>query len=304
VINCARGGIVDEEALAEALQAKKIAGAALDVFSTEPLPDDHSLRALDNILLTPHLGAATVEAQEIVAVELAKQIVDFLVGGEITNAVNAPSVDPQVLQEMRPFLRLAEQLGRFQSLFPDGKITRLNILYSGDVLDYPMVPLTTGVAKGFLEMRAEPPINYVNALRRLKQMGIELTDTRSSKPSTYSNLITVETTTQEGRAFSVSGTLFSPELPRIVVVNGLHVDTLPHGNLMVIENRDLPGTIGAVTTLIGAQHNINIADVTWGRTKPGGDAMTVLNLDEAAPPELVDEIRRLPNIISAKAFTI
>jgi len=303
LINCARGGIIDETALCEALKAKRIAGAALDVFSQEPLSADHPLRTLDNVLLTPHLGAATTEAQENVAIELAQQMADFLHGGLVRNAVNAPSLDPAVLEEMRPYLRLAEQLGKFQSQFPDGRVTRLHILYSGTVLDYPMVPLTTAVAKGFLEMRAEPPINYINALRRLKQMGVELTDTRSSKIFSYTNLITVEARTDDGRTSTVSGTLFSPELPRIVIVNGKDVDTLPSGNLIVIENRDLPGTVGAVTSLIGAR-NINIAHVTWGRTRPGGEAMTVINLDEAPLSALIDEIRRLPNILWAKAFTI
>jgi D-3-phosphoglycerate dehydrogenase len=303
LINCARGGIIDEMALVEALKAKRIAGAALDVFSQEPLPADHPLRTLDNVLLTPHLGAATTEAQENVAIELAQQIVDLLQGGLVRNAVNAPSVDPALLEEMRPYLRLAEQLGRFQSQMPDGRVTRLNILYGGTVLDYPMVPLTTAVAKGFLETRAEPPINYVNALRRLKQMGVELTDTRSSKTFSYTNLITVEATTEDGKNYTVSGTLFAPELPRIVVVNGKDVDSLPSGNLIVIENRDLPGTVGAVTSLIGARH-LNIAQVTWGRTRPGGDALTVINLDDAPPPGLIEDIRLLPNILWAKAFTI
>lgn len=303
VINCARGGIIDEDALVEALRDGKIAGAALDVFATEPLPPDHPLRQLDNVLLTPHLGAATAEAQENVAVEIAKQIIALLKAGEIRNAVNAPSIAPDILEQMRPYLRLAEQLGKFQSQFPDGRVKRLHILYSGSVLDYPMVPLTTAVAKGFLEMRAEPPINYVNALRRLKQMGVELTDTRSSKIFSYTNLMTVEAVTEDGRTYRVSGTLFSPDLPRIVIVNDKHVDTIPSGNLMIIENRDMPGTIGAVASLIGSR-NINIADVTWGRTRPGGDAMTVLNLDEAPTADLVDEIRRLPNILSVKAFTI
>lgn len=303
VLNCARGGIIDEDALVEALRSGKIAGAALDVFSQEPLPPDHLLRQLDNVILTPHLGAATAEAQESVAIELARQMVDFLHGGEIRNAVNAPSIDPEILDEMRPYLGLAEHLGKFQSQFPDGRVVRLHILYSGSVLDYPMVPLTTAVAKGFLEARAEPPINYVNALRRLKQMGVELTDTRSSKIFSYTNLITVEATTEDGKTCRVSGTLFSPKLPRIVIVNEKHVDTFPEGNLIIIENRDLPGTIGAVTSLIGSR-NINIANVTWGRTHPGGDAMTVINLDDAPSPELIEEIRQLPNILSAKAFTI
>jgi len=303
IINCARGGIVDEMALAEALKAKRIAGAAIDVFSQEPLPADHPLRSLDNAVLTPHLGAATTEAQENVAIELARQMVDYLHGGLVRNAVNAPSLDPAILQEMMPYLRLAEQLGKFMSQLPDGRITRLHILYGGTVLDYPMVPLTTAVAKGFLETRAEPPINYVNALRRLKQMGVELTDTRSSKTFSYTNLTTVEATTECGKTYTVSGTLFTPELPRIVVVNEKDVDTLPYGNLIVIENRDMPGTVGAVTSLIGAR-NINIAQVTWGRTRPGGDALTVINLDDAPPATLIADIRLLPNILWAKAFTI
>jgi D-3-phosphoglycerate dehydrogenase len=303
VINCARGGIVDEEALVEALKAEKIAGAALDVFTQEPLPGDHPLRELDNVVLAPHLGASTAEAQENVAIQLAEQIVDLLKNGEIRNAVNAPSIDPAILEEMNPYLRLAEQLGRFASAFPEDRVKKLEILYSGKVLDYPMVPLTTAVAKGFLEMRAEPPINYVNALRRLTQMGIEISDTRSSKIFSYTNLITVNATTEDGKTSSVSGTLFTPELPRIVIVNDMHVDTLPSGNMLVIENNDMPGTVGAVTTAIGSR-KINIADVNWGRNKPGGNAMTVIHTDDAASDDLVDEIRGLPNVLSVKAFTI
>jgi D-3-phosphoglycerate dehydrogenase len=303
LINCARGGIISEEALLEALQTGRIAGAALDVFTEEPLPAEHPLRKLDNVVLTPHLGASTSEAQEGVAKEVAEQIVDALSGRVIRNAVNAPSVDPAILEQLRPYLELARRMGKFMAQFVSAPVRVFRVYYSGSVLDYPTAPVTTAALVGFLEPISEATVNFVNAQPIAHERGIEIVELKSTELHGYANLITIETECEDGTRNSLGGTLFTRDRARIVAINNKTFDVVPEGYLIVIENRDVPGIVGNVGMLLG-KHNINIAQMTWGRTEAGKDAITVINVDQEVPRAVLDELAQLPNILSAKLIVI
>ena len=305
LINCARGGIIDEEALIAALKEDRVGGAALDVFSQEPLPDDHALRGLPNVVLSPHLAASTTEAQEKVTRDIALQMIEALEGGTIRNAVNAPSVDSRELERMAPVLGLAERLGKFVSQFCPMPVECMKILYSGSPAEYPLAPMTSALIKGYLEPQVELSVNYVNALYLAKSRGIEVIESRSSDCDDYAGLITVDARSANGEHNSISGTLFHGRDPRLVVINDKHFDVKPEGNLIVIQNRDVPGIVGSVGVALG-KANINIADMTWGRADSGrgSDAITVLNVDDEVTPEVIDELRALPNIISVQLITV
>lgn len=300
LVNCARGGIVNEDALLEALKAGKVAGAALDVFSQEPLAQDNPFRTMDNVIMTPHIAASTAEAQEGVAKEVAEQIVDALSGGTIRNAANAPSVDPLILEQIRPYLDLAERMGKFMAQFVPGPIRLVRISYSGSVLDYPVAPITTAALMGFLQPITGFPVNFVNAGPIAAERGIEVIEQKTTHIYNFANLITLEVES-DGQKNWVGGTLFTKNTPRIVVVNDKFFDVVPEGNLIVVENRDVPGIIGNVGTLLG-KHHINIAQMTWGRTVH--DAITVINVDQEISKQLLDELAGLPDILSARLIKI
>lgn len=303
IINCARGGIVDEAALVKAIESGKVAGAALDVFEKEPLPTDSPLINYANIILTPHLGAATTEAQENVALQVAEQIVDYLKNGTIKNAINAPSVEPEVLQQIQPYLTLAEKMGKFISQLSGKRAVKLHIKYSGTVLDYPSQPITTAIVKGFLEPTSDTPVNYVNALPKAKGRGIEIIELKSTSLVQFVNLITVQADLEDGTSNSISGTLFTPTTPRIVIFNDKHFDIFPQGNMIIIENKDVPGIIGKIGTILG-NHKINIGQMTWGRSAKESIAVTVINTDQEVSSAVFNELRQQENIISARLLVV
>jgi D-3-phosphoglycerate dehydrogenase len=261
------------------------------------------LRELDQVILTPHIGASTQEAQQNVAVQVCEQFVDFFKNRLIRNAVNAPSIEPEILENMRPYLQLAECLGKFQSQLAVRRAVRLTAKYSGAVLDYPVSHLTTAVVKAFIDPKTDEAVNYVNALTIAKDMGKKIEETKIQELFQYSNLITVEVEQEDGTVNSVSGTLFTPNAPRIVIVNDKHFDAYPYGNMIVIENLDVPGIIGSVGTLLG-KHKINIAQLTWGRRERDQEAMTIINVDQEVSPEALEELRQLPNILSVRLIKI
>lgn len=303
VVNCARGGIINEDALLEALQNKKIAGAAFDVFASEPLPDDHPFRTLESAVVTPHIAASTTEAQENVAIQVAEQIVDLLKGGNVRNAVNAPSVDPELLPILGPYMEIGRKLGCFASQYRRSRAVKLNVTYSGSVKDYPVAPITTSVIQGFLEKLSDLPINAVNAHQILKDRGVDLVEAKHSETFQYTNLIMVEVENEDGTRNHVAGTLFTPSHPRIVVLNDKHVAAVPEGNLIVIENEDVPGIIGAVGTVFG-KNQINIGQLTWGRKPDDNLAMTIINLDTAVPETLLKQLREVPHIRSVDPIVL
>ncbi len=301
IINCARGGLIDEAALARAIQNGRVAGAALDVFESEP-PKQSPLLDLPSVIATPHLGASTEEAQIAVSVDVAQSIVDFLLGRGIRNAVNVPSLDPEVLKELRPYIRLAEKLGSLQTQLIEGHILQVDIRYHGEMIDYEMTPITVAIIKGLLTPILAENVNYVNASFLAKERGIKITESKSSTPISFANLIQVEVKTDKKKS-SVAGTLFTREDPRIVMIDNFHVETVPEGYMLLVSNRDVPGIVGQVGTILGNNH-INIAGMTFGRDVPGGQAKTLLNVDSFVPEKVQQEIRHAKNVLDAKLIKL
>jgi D-3-phosphoglycerate dehydrogenase len=300
IVNCARGGIVNEEDLHAALVSGKVAGAALDVFSREPLTES-PLLGLPNFISTPHLGAASEEAQEAVAVEIAQQVADYLTKGIIRNAVNAPSIPLELLRTLQPYLTLAEKLGRLTSQLAEGRLAEVHLAYRGEVGELNCVPLTVAAVKGIL-VPTHDSVNMVNALTIAKARGIRVTETKSSEPSDFSGLIGVTLLTDRGRT-EIAGTVFNRMDPRVVQIDGLRLEAVLEGYLLIFSNLDVPGVIGRIGTLLG-QSGVNIAGMRLGRERRGGRAVSVVNVDDAIPAPILDEVRRMPNIVYAKLVRV
>ena len=298
IINCARGGLVDEAALAEAIQSGHVAGAALDVFETEPATES-PLFALDNVVCTPHLGAATAEAQENVALQVAEQMSDFLIAGAVTNAINMPSVSAEDAPRLKPYMTLCRQLGAFAGQLTqakEGVIRRVTIEYEGQVATLNIRPLTAAVLAGLMSPLMEG-INMVNASVAARDHGIDVAETVHDRPSEYQTLVRVTVET-EGLSRTVAGTLFAGSRPRIVEIKGIRVeaDFAPH--MLYVTNQDKPGFIGRFgATLAGA--GINIATFHLGRAEEGGDAICLVSVDEKVPEEVLAMVRTLPLVMQA-----
>lgn len=303
VINCARGGIINENDLCKALADGELAGAAIDVYTTEPLPEDHPLRKAPHIVLTPHLGASTVEAQEKVALQVAAQVVNACKGAEVTTALNAPAIKPELLKQMQSSLELAERLGRFVVQMCDSRITRLEISISGSLLDFPTEPISMSVMKGFLEFISDVPVNFVNARSRMAAQGVEVVENRSTAIKNYLRLKTVTATMENGKSVSVSGTVFDPNRPRIVAIGDLHFEMRPSGTILLVENQDVPGIIGSVGTALG-DAGINIGEISWGRDKEGGKAMTAIHVDGVIPDTMEKKLAALPHVLSVRLIRL
>ena len=301
IVNCARGGIIDEEALYEAMITGHVAGAAFDVFENEPSTDS-PLLSLENFISTPHLGAATVEAQENVAVAIAQQVADYLTRGVILNSVNTPSIEPELLGKIQPYLTLAEKLGRLSSQLAEGRFHEIRIDYTGEVGTYDTSPMTAAVVKGVLDSITTGAINMVNALSFARQRGIRVVEAKSSQDEDYASLISVVIHTDRGQCV-VAGTLFSRREPRVVRIDEFSLEAVPEGHLLVFSNLDVPGVIGKIGTLLG-QNQVNIAGMNLGREKPGGQALSVVNVDSPIPAPVLDEIRQMPNIVFAKVVKV
>lgn len=291
MINCARGGIIDEAALVEAVKSGIVAGAAIDVFEKEPVPADSELLKLDNVITTPHLGASTEEAQVNVAIEVAEIVRDALLGKGIRNAANFPCLEPEVCKKFEPFINLAEKLGMFSSQLVEGRLSGLNITYSGDIIQHDLTPLTLALVKGVLTPMLQETVNFVNAVALAKERGIKINEVKSSTEKEFVTLIKLELKTDK-EARTVMGTLSSNKQPRIVKVDEYYVELSPLGEMIFIQNWDKPGIIGNLGTLLG-KHNINIAAMTFGRDKPGGKAISVLNIDSPVSAQLQEQIKSL-----------
>ncbi len=295
IVNCARGGIVNEKDLADALKSGKVGGAALDVFETEP-PADSPLFAFDNVICSPHLGASTVEAQTNVAVAVAEQIIKYLRSGTIVNAVNVPSVSGELLERLKPYLTLSERMGCLQAQLASGPIKAVTMKYLGDFEDLDMTPITTAALKGILTPFLKDDVNFVNAPVIAKERGIRVTESRSIEAEDFTNLITIHVQASRG-SNTVSGTIFGKQEPRIVRINTFRLEAIPEGHLLLIHNEDKPGAIGSIGTVLG-QHNINIARMQVGREEEGERNVIFLDTDSPTPPETLDELRALPLVKS------
>jgi D-3-phosphoglycerate dehydrogenase len=274
-----------------------VAAAAFDVFEKEP-PENHPLLTLDNFIATPHLGASTMEAQENVATAVAEQVVDYLVAGTVRNAVNVPSVPSDQLPTLSPYITLAEKMGLFQAQLCDGGLTEVLVEYSGEVAGLKLEPITLAAIKGLLTPILEENVNYVNAPLIAKDRGIEVKVSTSTGGSEYTSLITIRVKAG-GKSLSVAGTLNSRKEPRIVQVDDFPMEAVPEGEMLVLMNNDKPGVIGGIGMLLG-ENGINIARMQFGRESAGGRAMSVVSMDSHASDAVMQKIRKLPNVLSAK----
>ena len=291
VFNCARGGIIDESALATALKSGKVAAAGLDVYEQEPLPENHEFRTLENLNLSPHLGASTEEAQESVGVEIAEAIAEVLQGGRIRNAINMPSIDPRDLQTLSPYLELSMRLGAFARQAARGTVQSLHISYWGGMIDFDTIPLTRAVQKGWLKgIAGDEGVNDVNAPYKIKALGIKVETTKSSSSVDYNELIEVRTIDATGKEQSVRGTIIGKNAdPRIVEVDGEAIEARPVDTLLVVRNLDKPGIVGKVGTILG-EYGVNIANMSLSRSKDSDTALTILELDDEPPAEAIEKL--------------
>jgi D-3-phosphoglycerate dehydrogenase len=301
IINCARGGIVNEADLYEALRSGKVAGAALDVFEQEP-PGENPLLTLDNVICTPHLGAATEEAQENVAVAIAEQVVDYLVSGIIRNAVNFPSVPADQVLRLEPYLTLCERMGSFASQVFEGAVTEITIEYRGEASALNTAPLNIALLKGFLTPILEETVNFVNAPVIARERGITVGEMKNSDGGDYQSMVVLKVKA-DGKENSLTGTLLGRMDPRIVRINNFPVEIVPEGTMLFMYNNDRPGVIGNIGSFLG-RCSINIARMHFGRETAGGMAISVVNIDTPVSHAQLEEIRKIPNILSVKVVNL
>ena len=278
IFNCARGGIIDEVALIEALNSGKVAAAGLDVYEDEPPPEDCALRSIDNLVLTPHLGASTVEAQENVGIDVAKQMVEALTGGMVINALNMPSVDPKVLEKLGPYMTLGEKIGTFsQQLAPDG-VEKITIRYYGKITDLDTLPLTNAIHRGFLREISDN-VNNVNAPKKIELLGIACDQVVSSDHADFNELIEVEVSCKGDKVRTIGGTLVGKnQTPRIVGIDSHSVEVSTDATLLILKNKDVPGIVGFIGVSLG-EDQVNIANMSLSRDRGEGYAVSVFELD-------------------------
>jgi D-3-phosphoglycerate dehydrogenase len=302
IINCARGGIVDEGALVKAVKEGKVAGAALDVFEKEPVAPESDLLKFDNIIVTPHLGASTEEAQVNVAVEVAEIVRDALLGKGIRNAANYPCLEAEVCKMLDPYMALSEKLGSFSGQLIEGRFQELDISYSGGIALYDLSPLTMALCKGLLVPILKENVNFINAVSLAKDRGIKIKEAKSPKEDEFVNLIQLTIKTDK-EARVISGTLSGNKQPRIVKIDEYYIELAPSQDMIYIENWDKRGLIGNLGTFL-AEEGINIAAMSIGRDKPGGKAISVWNVDSHVSGELVQKIKKLENVLIVKGIKI
>jgi len=293
LINCARGGLVDEAALLAALEAEQLAGAALDVFETEP-PADRRLIEHPRVVATPHLGASTREAQERVGTEIAEKIRDFLQQGVILDAVNFPSIGRDEYAALGPAMNLAERLASFLGQVADGGFAKLSVHALGTLSRHSLRPLAMAAARGLLAPIVEGGLSYVNSLARAEERGIAVEEGRSNEPSPFAGLLRLTLRTDRGET-SAAGTLFG-EQGRLVQLDAVSIECVPEGHMLFLRNRDVPGVVGRIGSILG-RAGVNIAGIRLGRAASGGDAVSILNVDDPVPPAVLAEIRALPDVL-------
>jgi D-3-phosphoglycerate dehydrogenase len=300
IVNCARGGLVDEAAVAEALSSGHLAGAAFDVFAEEPAREN-PLFELDNVVVTPHLGAATSEAQENVALQVAEQMADYLLHGAIQNAINAPSITAEEAPILKPWVRVAEVLGGFAGQLTEEPIDEIEIEYVGQVAELNLKPLTAALTAALLAPQmGEGTVNMVSAPVMARERGIRIVETRKDAQGAYGTYVRLLVTTPD-KTRSVAATLFSDGRPRFIQIKGIGLEAEPMPHMLYTVNADQPGVIGALGTRAG-EIGVNIATFNLGRSEKGGEAITLMGVDEPLSQEVLSEIAALPQISEAKAL--
>ncbi len=304
LIQCARGGIVNEDDLYEALKKGHLFGAALDVFVKEP-PGNHPLFTLDNVIATPHLGASTDEAQTKVGIETADQLISYFNEGVIRNAVNMPSVTPEQRAILKPYIELSEKLGSFEGQVIDLDLEALKsieIEYAGELLSYDTKSLTSAILKGLLSHHLDKTVNYVNAAVIAKERGIDVKVTTSNQPTEYTSLIRVRVKAEKHDS-TIAGTIFNRDEPRFVQIDHFFLEAIPEGNMLFSRNKNKPGVIGSIGTLLG-KRSINISRFHLGLDSKKGEALALINVDSSVDEEVLKELRSLPNIIVIKQLVL
>jgi D-3-phosphoglycerate dehydrogenase len=305
LVNCARGEIIADADLVAALDSGKVAAAALDVFAAEPLPADHPFRRHPGITLTPHLGASTAEAQEKCGIEVAEVITNYLLTGEVRNAVNLPHLDAKTYEQVKPYLALGEKLGRFLGQLAPAQVDRIYITFGGKARELPNTdPVTRAILQGFLSRSPMSNLNNVNVRSIASTLGISVEEKRSDEPVTFNEWLHVQVFNGDEKLTSAGGTFFgSPDNPRIVRVFSMPTEIIPSGVVFMMNNKDRPGMVGHVGTLMG-RHNVNIASMSLSRDIAGGEAFTVLNLDSVPPAAVLEELRQDPDISNLRVVTL
>lgn len=301
LINCARGGLVNEKDLYDAIQSGKVAGAALDVFEKEP-PSDNPLVGLDQVIVTCHLGASTEEAQENVATAVAEQLVDYLVHGVIRNAVNFPSLTPEQAANLGPYVTLGEKLGSMIAQICADCIEDVVVEYSGEVTRYEIKPITLAVVKGFLAPIEKEGVNYVNAVHIATERGIRIDERKTTETHDFTSMIKLTTKSKAGTK-TLAGVLFGQKHARIVRLDDFYFELNPDGYVLMITNKDVPGVVGHVGMTLGA-HNVNIAGLSLSRENAGGTALSLINVDSDVPDAVLKEIRGLKGVVSARLLRL
>lgn len=301
IINCARGAIINDKDLAEAVKSGKVAGAALDVFVKEP-PEDWSLIETPNIIATPHLAASTEEAQVKIAMEMSEVIIDFFTKGLIRNAVNIPTVDWETYKKMMPYIDLASKMGSFQGQIADSGIKEIEITYQGNISAFNINSMTVAYLQGLLNPILDIKVNFVNAPSIAKERGIKIKESIVASCEDYAGLIAAKIKTDRGE-MSMSGTMFSDKNPRIVNINGLNVDIAPVDGKIFIVNDDKPGVVGKVGETLGSG-NVNIAGMNVGRKNAGGEALTIIEVDSEVSGEVIDKLSKIAGVKRAKYIAL
>jgi len=303
IVNCARGGLIDEAALKVALESGQVAGAALDVYEVEPPPADFPLRDLKNIVFTPHLGASTAEAQENVGIEIAQAIRAALIDGEIRNAVNMPSIDAKTFAIVKPYLTLGDKLGRFAAQLAPKRNDRIVITYGGKAVELPTDAVTRALLTGFLKQAGGDEVNSVNVHSMAATLGLQVEEVKSSEQTDFNEWLHVAVWSGDTKV-SLGGTFFGAKNdPRIVRVNSQPVEVTPSGVVLLLENKDRPGIVGHLGTLLGEQ-NVNIASMSLSRDAAGGKALTLLNVDSTPDQATLDRLLAEPDIYSARVIQL
>ncbi len=302
IVNCARGGIIDEVALAKALDSKRIAGAALDVFDAEPPDMNSALLKLDNCVVTPHLGASTTEAQVNVAIEIAETVRDALLGKRIINAANFPSVDTDAYKVLEPYINLGLRLGKFAGQLVNGRIKEVKLQFSGVMTNYKIAPITLSFVNGLLKPILGESVNFVNALDLAKDRAVNVQEIISNIEEEYVNCIKADITTDK-ETFSIWGTISGHKQPRVVKINDVYVEAVPDGFMLFINNNDKPGLVGALGTLLG-EAKVNIAAISLGRQAPSGLAVSVVNIDSEVKEKDLEKIRKTKDIVFVKLLKV
>jgi D-3-phosphoglycerate dehydrogenase / 2-oxoglutarate reductase len=305
IVNCARGEIIVENDLLAALDSGKVAAAALDVFATEPLPADHPFRKHPNIILTPHLGASTSEAQEKCGIEVAEVLAAYLLTGEVRNAVNLPHVDAKTYEQVRPYLILGEKLGKLLAQLTPQQADRLHVTYGGRAQELPNIdPITRSILMGFLSRAGVKDLNNINVRSIASTLGLAVEEKRSNEPVTFNEWLHVQVFRGNEKISSAGGTFFgSPDNPRIVRVSSQPTEMVPSGVVLLLNNKDRPGIVGYLGTLMG-RHTVNIASMSLSRDTAGGRALTVLNLDAVPPPQAMAELEKDPDITNVRVVQL